>query len=107
VAVRLAGAGTDLPGTVDRLLTAWTAHGPASSRDLLEDLDRPPWVEQTDEGIDVVSEGRPGTRMWKDWMVSFTSWVDSADQGVRPVAFIDRISGRTRPHTSTAPGESE
>jgi len=64
VAMRFAGSHSDLLATFESLLTTWTADGPPSGRDLLEDLDRDPWSEQADEGVDVVFEGRPGNRMW-------------------------------------------
>jgi hypothetical protein len=107
VAVGFASSRSDLPGAVDRLLSSWTTDGPPSERALLEDLDQSPWSEQTPDGLEVAFEGRPGNRMWRDWMVSFTSWVDSAGEDVRAVAFVDRVGGSVRPLTSTALGEGE
>ena len=67
-----------------------------SGHDLLNDLDRSPWVEGTDDGVEVVFEGRPGNRMWKDWMVWLTSYIDGSDSDVEHQAFADRVGGGLR-----------
>lgn len=96
VAVRFVGPGPDLTREVGRLLASWEAEVFRSGRDLLADLDRSPWVEATEDGVEVVFEGRSGNRTWKDWMVWLTSYVDASDVDVRHVAFADRIGGRVR-----------
>lgn len=104
VAVRFAGSSPDPVGTIGRLLAAWEAEVFGSGRDLLNDLERSPWVEATEDGVEVLFEGRPGNRMWRDWMVWLTSYVDGQDGDLKHVAFVDRVGGQVRP--ALEPGEN-
>jgi hypothetical protein len=90
-----------------RLLGSWSQKRAESGPDLLQDLDRYPWTEVTDEGIEVVFEGRPASRTWKDWMVSFTRWVDWAPNDVTHIAFVDRVDGLVRLVQDWGPEQSE
>jgi hypothetical protein len=63
VAVRFVGSVPDLMREVGRLLASWEAEVFGSGHDLQADLERSPWVEATDEGVEVVLEGRSGNRL--------------------------------------------
>ena len=103
VAVRLSGPSPNLAGVVQGLLASWEAEAFKAGRDLLEDLERSPWVESADDRVDVVFEGRPGSRLWKDWMVWFTSYVRASNPEVKREAFVDRVSNRVRPAVDPGP----
>ena len=97
VAVRFGGRSADPSGEVRRLVESWTAEQARGGADSAQDLEQPPRVEMTGEGVDVVFEGRPGNRRWNRWMTSFMRWVSTFSEEMHPVAIVDRTGGEVRP----------
>ena len=97
VAVRFGGRSADPSGEVRRLVESWIAEQARGGADSAQDLEQPPRVEMTGEGVDVVFEGRPENRRWNRWMTSFMRWVSTFSEEMRPVAIVDRTGGEVRP----------
>jgi len=63
----------------------------------LRDFMSLPRVERaTPETLDVVFDGRSGSRLWKDWVIALTQEVEMLE-GVHFLTFQDGVSGRQHP----------
>ena len=54
-----------------------------------------------DETIDLLFQGRAGSKVWKDWLVAIIQDVEAQESGLRFIAVIDRVSGRAHPSWPT------
>ena len=64
-----------------------------------ETLVKDPYVVLNVDSLDVVFEGRRGSKRWKDWLVSFTREMSDREPGIQGRAFVDLVGGETRPIT--------
>jgi hypothetical protein len=95
VAARLTLTGTDAYARVGQLLTQWSTRH--ADDDLLRDLSSPPRIEQIDPTtVDVIIEGRPGSRLWKGLLIDLTR--DLTSQGSAALTgFWDLVAGQPHP----------
>jgi len=78
---------------LDDYVSSWPA---AFGIDPLEALTTYPAVEEVSEAlVEVVFEGRPDNRLWKDAMVSFMHGLP--DGAGEFAGFYDRVGGRLHP----------
>lgn len=54
-------------------------------------LMRPPYVAESEDWTDIVFEGLPGNRLWRDCLVSFTRRLEQAHPEVQRIGFWDLI----------------
>jgi hypothetical protein len=83
---------------VEDYVTGWI-HGIAATNhvNLLEDLAVAPYVVAGEGGIvDVIFDGRPESRRWKDWMVYLTRDLESTTLATF-VCFYDRVADAPHP----------
>ena len=64
--------------------------------DLGESLVQPPYTREAADIVDVVFEGKAGSRLWRDWMVSFTSDLTKALPELEAEGFVDLVGGEVR-----------
>jgi hypothetical protein len=104
VAARFAVSGADTTESVRRRLAAWVSARNADWPDgLLGDFFSPPEIHQAGpDTLDVVFEGRPGSRMWKGWMVDLTRELRSVE-GTAFAGFWDLVTGRSHPASVRPP----
>jgi hypothetical protein len=89
--------GAETLDALRRFVAEWNAeHATVVGRD----LSTPPYIEPVDGGtVEVVFDGRPNNKMWRDWMVVVTRALDESDR-FEVLGFNDRVSGRFRPHSA-------
>jgi Domain of unknown function (DUF4304) len=97
VAVRFAGLSAEPVEEVRRLVESWRTQRLRDGADSTRELERPPWLELTSQGVEVVFESRPGNQRWKGWMASLVRWSGTFSEEMHPVAIVDRVSGEVRP----------
>lgn len=94
VAVRLRVAPSVVPD-IEALLANWMSWISTERHvDLAQSLNRDPYVVERSGGVvDIVFEGRSGSRLWRDWLVSFTSELNHARPDVVRAGFWDLVGG--------------
>ena len=99
VASRFALTNVASQGVVAEYVTGWVYRKVQEDHiDLREDLVVLPWTEIPEEGfIDIIFDGRPGSRRWKDWMVYLTIDLKSSGIGVIFQCFYDRVAHAAHP----------
>jgi hypothetical protein len=96
VAVRLEVGGPQALGSVKQSIARWVAEKKEAGVALQCDLSSPPAAELTDPSrIDVVLNGTPDSRRWKDWMVDLAQELSSI-YDVQVAGFEDRVPGTFR-----------
>ncbi len=96
VAARFAEVG---PETIERLevfIAGWL-RGVSRYADLSRDLIESPYVMVEHEFTHVVFEGKPGARLWKDWMIFLTRDLAESSFGLTFLCFYDLVSGVAHP----------
>lgn len=108
VAVRLRAA-PSLVREIEALLANWKSWISAERRvDLGESLIRDPYiVAHSGDVVDVVFEGRSGSRLWRDWLVSFTSELKRAHPELKREGFWDLVGGSPNPASTHGETEAE
>jgi len=99
VAVRFVKARPGIADSIGLCLVDWLEAKASAGVNVLEDLLGPPTLEPcaADQTcVEVVFEGRPENRRWRDWLVEFTHVARSLD-GVQVDGFHDKVSGVVRP----------
>ena len=67
------------------------------SVDLLDDLEALPTVEAApDDRLRVRFRGRPNTKLWRDWLVEFTSEANKTVEEAHFEGFFDYVTGSLR-----------
>lgn len=98
VAARFRVDRQDGTGAVAECISRWDARKTALGVDTSADLATPPHAEEMDKtSIEIVFEGKPGSRLWKDWLVDLTRDVTETVDGLQFEGFVDRVSGVVRP----------
>ena len=97
------------PGALARVegwVEGWT-RGIMATRlvDLLEDLSAPPRVVARKDGyIDIVFDGKPASRRWKDWMVYLSRDLGASSiPGVNFEGFYDLVADAPHPASVRRP----
>lgn len=96
VAIRLR-ASRNKHSALEAILTGWREQ--ISRRvDLTESLRRDPYlVSRSDDEVDIVLEGRSGSKLWRDWLVSLSADIDQKEPDVQREGFWDLVSGHPNP----------
>ena len=99
VAVRFSLPGRDVRATVETHLAEWVRKQAAFGEvDLATDLlNEPRVVSVTDNVVDIVFEGRPGARDWKDWLVDAVQELTSSIDELVWEGFLDLATGAADP----------
>jgi hypothetical protein len=98
VAARFRVDRQDAASAVAECISRWDAQKAALGIDTGADLATPPHAEELDKAsIEIVFEGKPGSRLWKDWLVDLTRDVTETVDGLHFEGFVDRVSGVVRP----------
>jgi len=94
VAARFDVSDPDGFDSVRRCVARWLAEKAEAGVEIGRDLSMPPQTAILDMSkIEVVFDGRAGSRMWKDWLVDLTREITASVDGVRFEGFQDRVSG--------------
>jgi hypothetical protein len=88
-----------LKDVVDDYIATWVHRKTHENHiDLLKDLAVLPWTEIAQDGfIDIVFDGKPDSRRWKDWMVYLTRDLASSITRVTFYCFYDRVQQAPHP----------
>jgi hypothetical protein len=66
--------------------------------DLMLTLSRQPYLADRGNGlVDVVFEGRPDSKLWRDWMVSFARYIEETVPGMQRQGFWDLVANKPNP----------
>lgn len=96
VAIRLR-ASQDQQNALEAILSEWREQI-SRTTDLHTSLRRDPYlVLRTDNEIDIVLEGRSGSKLWRDWLVSLSADIDQKKPDVQREGFWDLVSGQPNP----------
>lgn len=103
VAARFTVPNADARDLIRQRVSTWVAGRVEREQvDVLADLSSLPRVEEVDSSTaDVVFEGRPGSRLWKGFMVELTQ--ELSDGQAAFVGFWDLVAGKPHP-ASVRPG---
>lgn len=84
---------------LDRVLQDWLRLATEDRGvDLNASLRTLPYVVERGNGaVDVVFEGLPGSKLWRDWLVWFSTHVQNSLADVRRVGFWDLVADRPNP----------
>ena len=99
VAVRFEASGIDPYALLGDEIRSWSERLRTERKvDLTTSLSKSPYVMRSGEAtVDVVFEGRAGSRRWRDWLVSFTRHMEDVHPEMRRVGFWDLVGQRPNP----------
>lgn len=102
VAIRLR-ASRNKRSALEAVLNEWREQT-SRRTDLNESLRRDPYlVPRSDDEFDIVLEGRSGSKLWRDWLVSLSADIDQKEPEVQREGFWDLVSGKPNPASIRRP----
>jgi len=101
VSARFSASQEEVLQRVDELIATWVRTKSDEHIDWTGDLVTVPTVKHVDkQTVEVVFDGKPGSRRWKDWMVSITQQLSSLP-GMTFEGFFDLVANV--PHPASLP----
>ncbi len=98
VAARFTAVAPDARRQLVEAVAGWVAAKEELGVDFAQDLLRPLRVEVDAVGyLVVIADGRPGRRLWKDWLVYLVRHLQDSLPAVRFSGFYDLVADRPHP----------